>query len=63
MVFKIFSIFPEYSHAACLLISFKSSAIVLYVGVRLCCLLPSHRNNFDEDQVRAVEKWTISSTP
>ena len=33
----------------------------IFVGVWSCCLLPSHRNNFVE--VRAVEKWAISSTP
>jgi len=41
---------------------------LLFVGftaifVGSCCILPSHRSNFVEDQVRAVEKWAISSTP
>jgi len=26
-----------------------SNAYVIFVGVRSCCLLPSHRNNFVED--------------
>jgi len=39
-----------------------SNADAIFVGVRSCCLLPSHRNNFVEDQVRAVEKGAISST-
>ena len=39
------------------------NADAMFVGVRLCCLLPSHRNNLVEDQVCAVEKWAISSTP
>jgi len=38
-----------------------SNADAIFVGVRSCCLLPSHRNNFVEDQVCAVEKWAISS--
>jgi len=38
------------------------NADAIFVGVGSCCLLPSHRNNFVEDQVRAVEKWAISST-
>jgi len=40
-----------------------SDIFAIFVGVRSCCLLPSHRNNFVEDQVRVVEKWAISSTP
>ena len=40
-----------------------SNANAIFLGVRSCCLLPSHRNNFVEDQVRVVEKWAISSTP
>jgi len=40
-----------------------SNEDVVFVGVRSCCFLPSHRNNFVEDQVRAVEKWAVSSTP
>ena len=40
-----------------------SNAEAIFVGVRSCCLLPSHRNNLVEDQVCVVEKWAISSTP
>jgi len=40
-----------------------SNADAIFVGVRSCCLFPSHRNNFVEDQVRAVEKWAISQHP
>jgi len=40
-----------------------SNADAIFVGVRSCCPLPSHRNNLAEDQVCAVEKWAISSTP
>jgi len=39
------------------------NADAIFVRVRSCCLLPSHRNNFVEDQVRAVEKWAVSVTP
>ena len=40
-----------------------SNADTIFVGVRSCCQLPSHRNNLVEDQVCVVEKWAISSTP
>jgi len=40
-----------------------SNADAIFVVVRSCCLLPSHQNNLVEDQVRAVEKLAISSTP
>jgi len=40
-----------------------SNVVAIFVGIRSCCLLSSHRNNFVEDQVRAVEKWAVSSTP
>ena len=40
-----------------------SNADAIFIGVRSCCLLPSHRNNLVEDQVCAVEKWAISLTP
>jgi len=40
-----------------------SNADAIFVGIRSCCLLPSHRYNLVEDQVCAVEKWAISSTP
>jgi len=40
-----------------------SNVDAIFVGVRSCCLLPSHRNNLVEDQVCVVEKWAISSTP
>ena len=39
-----------------------SNADAIFVGVRSCCLLPSHRNNLVEDQVCAVDKRAISST-
>jgi len=35
----------------------------IFIRVYSCCLLPSHQNNLVEDQVRADEKWAISSTP
>ena len=37
-----------------------SNADASFVGVQSCCLLHSHRNNFGEDQVRAVEKWAMA---
>jgi len=40
-----------------------SNADAVFVGVRSCCLLPSHRNNLVEGQVCVVEKWAVSSTP
>ena len=40
-----------------------SNADAIFIGVRSCFLLPSHRNNLVEDQVCAVEKWAISWTP
>ena len=36
-----------------------SNADAIFVGVRWCCLLPSHRKNLVEDQVCAVEKPSV----
>ena len=39
-----------------------SNADAIFVGVWLCCLLPYHRNNFVENQVRAVEMGNLFNT-
>jgi len=55
---ELASVWPSARHNDC-------SREILQRGCNLqsCCLLPFHRNNLVEDQVCAVEKWAISSTP
>jgi len=48
-----------------LLQSGQAFSIVTVAGEhsKVDSLLPSNQNNFVEDQMHAVEKWAVSSTP